>query len=180
MDADLIKEFSAEEDEEKVAPENYLALQGTASTYVRSPGILPQKLKGILLPSGENLYDTVLETMRGILDGLDFATACLLAGISPEDMASYMKQYTIITRVLNFAYANNMLWWTEKVKKAATNDWKAAAFYLERRYTSLFGEVKTITRKDLGGLGVSPGSSQAVDKKLEDLSDEELMSLVNN
>lgn len=107
------------------------------------PSVLPTHLKCVPINT-TNAYDLTLAVTRAILDAIPFATACMMAGATVEEVATLADEHRPVAMALNYAYAQNIKEWVEKLK--TSKDWKAAAFYLERGVPTLFGEARSTGR----------------------------------
>lgn len=110
---------------------------------------LNKKHMGMVMDGGVSLYDATLDVCRALIDGADETTACELSGVEPDQFLSMMHQHPDVRRAVRRARATNIVWFLTQVRSAAMKDWKAAAFYLERRYPALYAEVTALARKEM-------------------------------
>ena len=137
---------------------------------------LPDYLKSVYLSCGTSLFIATIQVADAQLQALPFEKACQLAGFEPVEIAHAMQQHHAVRKALNRADAQNMLWWVEKIKRAAERDWKAAAMYLERTMPSIFAEVKAVTRREMPTISSAP-TNAGKEIPVEELTDEELVRL---
>jgi hypothetical protein len=136
--------------------------------------------------------DIIDEVCEALENGTGFEMACLYASISCGAVRKMMIEDENIMKRLNKAEGTFVLTCTRRILEASKNDWKAAAFLLERRYPSLWGEVKqiemtarssfgkfsdtTIDEKHTIDIDVEP---EKVIERIKNMSNKELMEAIN-
>lgn len=134
-----------------------------------------------------HVIDEVCEALES---GTGFEMACLYASISCGAIRKMMTEDLKVMQRLNKAEAMFVVTCTKRILEASKNDWKAAAWLLERRYPSLWGEVKQmeITSRNAHGslsdtcldddktIDIEP---QKVVERIKHMSDKELMDAIN-
>lgn len=105
-----------------------------------SPQTLPEYLKNV--PIGEsNAYLVTLGISAELLEGIPIQLACMIAGITFEEVKDLALQHKPMKSALDYAYATGIkLIYLEKIKKG---DAKTAMEILGRMVPSLFGEARS-------------------------------------
>jgi hypothetical protein len=176
IDTDLIKEFSS------FSPPSPAKKPYDEQAFLRSladddkPEKLPEYLKEIFTTSGQNMYELTLKIILRIKGGLIFSEAVESLGENHAEIKQIALQHTAVLKAINFAQAKEMQSWIDKIKRAADKDWRAASFYLERRYTYNFSELKNIVRDDSMPIKKVGKNLPTFGKDVKELSDEELMA----
>jgi hypothetical protein len=135
-------------------------------------------------PSKVDLPDMTEDVSKAIENGCGFEMACLYASVSPGLVRHTMQNDKAAMTRINKAEAKFVLFLTQKIMAAVERDWKAAAWLLERRYPSLWGEVKQMevsARKDdkIGGAAVIDVDPINIVDRIKKMSDKELVEALN-
>lgn len=80
-----------------------------------------------------------LET--AIAAGATYRLACGYAGISEDTLANWRRQRSDFSDLLTRAEASAALRWLARIEQAGTEDWRALAWKLERRYPQEYGRT---------------------------------------
>jgi hypothetical protein len=86
---------------------------------------------------------------EAIEKGLTFGLAAALGGISPDTLTVWRRRYPDFAERIDAAEAQGALVNITKVRDAANDDWRAAAWILEHRHPHQYG--KTVTENQLTG-----------------------------
>ena len=91
------------------------------------------------------LPETVDRLIRAISVGTPLVHACKFAGISEDTLANWRKSYSDFSDAIKNAEGQAVVGWLAKIEvAAATGNWQAAAWKLERRYPADFGRREHI------------------------------------
>lgn len=83
--------------------------------------------------------------------GATYAAACGYAGISDDTLANWRTTKSGFSERLARAEGEATVRWLTKINHAATDDWRAAAWMLERRYPREYGRNVTELQGRNGG-----------------------------
>lgn len=113
--------------------------------------------------------------------GLTFEQACIYVSISPIEIREYAENNAWFFEALNEAEMRFSMFLIDKIMRSATNNWKAAAWLLERKFPEKFGVTKPL---DIAKRAAIEKTTQIKDKKqmrgkvsvieVESMTDEEL------
>lgn len=84
--------------------------------------------------------ETIEKVLHAIRMGATYEIAARSAGISPDTLTNWQKQYSDFSDKMREAEGVSARVWLEKIENAADVDWKAAAWKLERRFPKEYGK----------------------------------------
>jgi len=88
---------------------------------------------------------TIAEKMGDALSrGLTFEQACIYVSVNPIDIRKYAEKNPDFFRQINEAEIRFSMYLIDKIMGHARDNWKAAAWLLERKYPEKWAEVKTV------------------------------------
>jgi len=93
--------------------------------------------------------DCVARIIQAIDMGATYELAAGYAGISPDTMTNWKDKHSDFSDKLREAEGRAAVKWLAKIEQAATDDWKAAAWKLERRHPQAYG--KTVQENQITG-----------------------------
>lgn len=98
--------------------------------------------------------ERVAKIMQALDMGATHELAAGYAGISADTLVNWRKRYPAFSDQMREAEGRAAVKWLAKIEAAATDDWKAAAWKLERRHPHAYG--KTVEEKQVTGPGGEP------------------------
>lgn len=99
-------------------------------------------------PDAAQRFETALAA------GATYRLACGYAGISEDTFAAWRKRYPDFADMLARTDAAAALRWLERIEQAGTDDWRALAWKLERRFPAEFG--RTVQQVEVSGPAGGP------------------------
>lgn len=79
--------------------------------------------------------------------GLTFEQACIYVSVSPVEIRKYAEKNPAFFKALNEAEMRFSMFLIDKIMRGAQEDWKAAAWLLERKYPEKWSDVKRVDIK---------------------------------
>lgn len=93
----------------------------------------------------EKTATTIAEKMGDALSrGLTFEQACIYVSVNPLDIRKYAEKNPDFFKQINEAEIRFSMYLIDKIMGHARDNWKAAAWLLERKYPEKWAEVKSV------------------------------------
>lgn len=113
--------------------------------------------------------------------GLTFEQACIYVSVSPIEVRKYAESHPEFFTALNESEMQFSMYLIDKIMRHAGDNWKAAAWLLERKYPEKWGETKSVDVKQRAAIEKTTqirdqsqmtGAVMTID--IEKMSDEDL------
>jgi len=98
--------------------------------------------------------DRVAKIIQAIDMGATFELAAGYAGICPDTMTAWRDRYSDFSDQMREAEGRAAVKWLAKIEAAANDDWRAAAWNLEKRHPQTYG--KTVSEQQHTGKDGAP------------------------
>lgn len=143
--------------------------EGDASRYVRS-------IKG-----PKDAADIAEKMGDALSRGLTFEQACIYVSVSPIEIRKYAESHPDFFTLINESEMRFSMYLIDKIMRHAGENWKAAAWLLERKYPEKWGETKSVDVKQRAAIEKTTqirdqsqmtGAVMTID--IEKMSDEDL------
>lgn len=143
--------------------------EGDASRYVKTIST-PKEAAEIAEKMGDALSR-----------GLTFEQACIYVSVSPIEVRRYAESHPEFFTALNESEMQFSMYLIDKIMRHAGDNWKAAAWLLERKYPEKWGETKSVDVKQRAAIEKTTqirdqsqmtGAVMTID--IEKMSDEDL------
>src|SRR5437773_11154093 len=92
--------------------------------------------------------DTVERLLAGLTDGLPIKSACIIAGIGVSTFSDWREKYPELEERMAEAREKARLKMLQRIKRAAEDDWRAAAEWLRLTFPDVYRRANN-TRVDV-------------------------------
>jgi hypothetical protein len=89
--------------------------------------------------------ETVERLLAGLTDGLPIKSACIIAGIGVSTLSDWREKYPELDERMAEAREKARLKMLQRIKRAAEDDWRAAAEWLRLTFPQDYRRVSTPT-----------------------------------